>query len=117
MTAKIVADEILRQIRINVGNSVVWSWGLKNPQYGTEENGNHFLIFSVSGFLHKGKLKVRLEGNDTYTIFLLKRNGEEKSSHTMIYCDEIGERIDQLVECNTSKEEYTKLVNKTIYTL
>lgn len=105
MTAKQVADTIISQIGMTAGKIAMMSWGFRTPQYGTETNGNHFLIFSVSGFLHKGKVKVILAGNDTYTIHLLNRDGSTKKSRDTVYCDEIGGAIDEMVEHPGNDEE------------
>lgn len=116
MNAKQVADTILQQIKMTAGQIAMMSWAFRTPQFGTDkESNNHFLIFSVSGFLHKGKVRVTLMGNDTYTVDLLKKDGTVKTSRSNVYCDEIGQIIDGLVEFDGDKAKYDKLVDNVKY--
>ncbi len=116
MNAKQVADTILQQIKMTAGQTAMWSWAFQKPQFGTDKKTkNHFLIFTVSGFLHKGKVQVMLMGNDTYTINLLNRDWTVKSHREMIYCDEVGVAIDEMVEHPGDQKKYEKMVNKAKY--
>lgn len=102
---------------MTAGQLVMMSWAFQKPQFGTNSKGNHFLVFRVSGFLHKGRVQVVLEGNDTYTVKLLNLKNEVKKEREMVYCDEIGTVIDEMVEKNCEDSEYKSKVDKAKYKL
>jgi hypothetical protein len=105
--SKQVAQIILSQIKQG-GVTKMMSWGVNRLSCGTNENGTHFLSFFVNGFLHKGKVKIDLEYNDTYTIKLFNTNHIFVKSVEMVYCDELTDMIDSLVEFDGDIDSYTQ---------
>lgn len=68
------------------------------------------LEFSVSGFLHTGKVRIRYDaGMDDFTVFLLKDDKIFDRTDN-VYVNELMNLIDSKVECNVSHEEYRKMV-------
>jgi len=112
--AKNTADTILEQLRCG-DISRFWSWGLTTPQYGTTDDGNYFLLFSVNGFLFKGKVKIILWGDDTYIVQLLNRDKSVKTEIKQVYCDTVADVVDRLVERPASKGAYDELIKNAVY--
>ena len=117
MNAKQVAGIILSQLKAG-GPIIMMSWGCERFTCGTNEYQNHFLEFKVNGFLHKGQVRVTLEGNDTYTITLYKgKDRKVVAENKGIYCDQLTDVVDGMVERAPSdtKETYGAKVNKAVY--
>jgi hypothetical protein len=108
-----IAREIRHQLVAGTPLNVYWSWGPKNfaADYIDRKAA---LRFRVSGLLHKGYVYIALdEGSDTYDIYLQKiREKQPRLAVEGAYCDNMGEIIDGLVECNTSMNKYWELVKK-----
>lgn len=68
------------------------------------------LEFSVSGFLHTGKVRILYnEGMDDFTVFIMK-DDEIIDRTDFVYVDELMNLVDSKVECNVSPDEYRKMV-------
>lgn len=104
-TASDVAVTIRDQIRAGDvkgcqnGTHAMMCWGFKNPMCETDKDGLHSLIFSVNGFMHKGKVKVKLMGNDTYTILTYKaRQKDWVEVMDNVYCEDLAQILDDFIE-------------------
>lgn len=105
MTNLEIANTILGQIRAT-DRMALWAWGAKDfmALNGSDEASKVSLggvQFKVSGMKHKGIVKVNLMANDTYTVVIGSvRKGEwkVKSSTDDVYCDNLMEVIDGLIE-------------------
>ena len=72
----------------------VFSWGFHAVT--AIQDGIRFL---TDGFLHQGPVEVRLDyGKDLFEVRLYNADGSLKSRTEDIYCDELVEVIDRLVE-------------------
>jgi len=81
--------------QIMVKQTIVWCWG------ATEFSGykQDALVFKVRGYEHKGYVVITLGFMDTYNIHLLDFNGNQVGETTTdIYCDQLTDVIDTLVE-------------------
>lgn len=89
---------------VKYDQSVYWSWAAQNP---TNIQGKG-LIFKVSGYLHKGHVLVTYNTcPDLYTVTLLNGQYNEVKKQDHVYCDELQETIDNLVE---KQPEYREIV-------
>lgn len=110
-------NEVFSQIIHGVGEAVVMSWGIREIAaaeiVGREGYVWPSLVLHVSGLIHTGLVVVALnEGTDTYEIQLRTSENAPKSDWlTDVYCDELGSRIDALVErpSDMSDEDYERL--------
>lgn len=109
-----IANEINRQIRCGVTSDVVLSWGV-SKRIATVYNDMATLALYVNGLLHKGWVYVSLdEGRDCYIITLLSADRKTITDvRDEIYCEELGETIDNLVErkAEWTDEEYKEHVS------
>lgn len=102
MDANTVAVTIRDQIRFGSvrgcrnGTHAMMCWGFQTPTRMTDEDGLHSLIFKVNGLKYKGKVKVKLMGNDTYSIFLF--NGNWRLEREDVYCEELAQILDTIIE-------------------
>jgi len=87
------AQETLNQLKWG-GVQKMMSWGFRNPA-NVQNKG---LLFRVSGFLHKGYVLITLDWTDTYIVHLLSLQCEVKKTIENVYCNELTERIDVIVE-------------------
>ena len=94
--AKYVAESILSQMQ-QPNIYVFFSWGAEGFQYGVNANENAFLTFKVNGNKFIGRVWVILDFSDTYNILFIKNN-KLVQEYSDIYCDELQERIDEVVE-------------------
>lgn len=79
----------------------VFSWGFHNAI--PTQNG---IRFYTDGFLHKGLVEVSLNyGKDLFEVRLFNIDGSLQSLTEDIYCDELVEVIDRLVERCQDYEE------------
>ena len=91
---------------LNSAGPIRWSWGAKSYRAIVFKE-MAALQFSVSGFVHKGKVVVALnEGDDLYEVYCLDKKNEVVNSQVEVYFDELISVIDRLVEKNCSEEEY-----------
>lgn len=116
-----IAETIQQQLFAG-GKMTVWSWGVRGWSAGETAVGNSFLAFRVSGFIFKGIVKVILWGDDTYTVQLIKnKKGVEVIEKEVagIYCDELTDVVDGMVEKapNKSETDYENKVKKATYRL
>lgn len=110
-------NEVFSQIICGVGEAVVMSWGVREiaaaEVVGREGYVCPSLVLHVSGLIHTGLVVVALnEGTDTYEIQLRTSGNAPKGDWlTDVYCDELGRRIDALVErpSDMSDEDYERL--------
>lgn len=73
------------------------------------------LIFKVNGILHKGYVVVALNlGKDTYEVYLLNSRKKEINMVDNVYCEDLGNIIDGLVERkqSTSDDEYLQMLKE-----
>jgi hypothetical protein len=74
---------------------VVASWGARHFGSIREEA----LVFKVNGFIHQGTVVITLNFWDLYDIHLFDKNKNKVGeSVTGIYCDQLVDVIDSLVE-------------------
>jgi hypothetical protein len=100
-----VATEIWRQIRAGVGVTVIMSWGL-SKRVATEYNGMPALLMRVTGLQHKGWVYVCLNyATDTYEVYLVTVRGAVKRHLDEVYCDNLGEMLDRLIERGYCSED------------
>lgn len=93
-----VAKTINEQIFWSIDKWTFFSWGV-SKKIAMTYNNMPSLRLRVSGLVHKGWVTISLdEGRDCYIITLQDVRGNVKSTHDEVYCDELGDRIDQLVE-------------------
>lgn len=106
-----IATQTLNDIKAGIeSQSVFWSWGVSKKHF-TEYNGMATLMLRVTGLYHKGWVYVSLnEGSDYYEVRLMNCQHKQKGeAHTDIFCEDLGNLIDRLVERGTtSDEEYHK---------
>ncbi len=101
-----MAEYILSIIRM--GGSVTWSWGPKSFQ-AMAYKGMAALRFSVSGFLHKGKVIVSLNaGADCFEVYCVDNKENVLAAKDDVYLNELVEVIDRLIERGDSDAEYDK---------
>lgn len=81
-----------------------WLYGSASVVDGDD---NHWggLQFHVSGFKHKGAVKVMLHYNDTYTVTFLDQQSNEVHSVDYIHFPELAETIDNFVETGEELED------------
>jgi hypothetical protein len=107
---KSVAEGIWEILRCSA--FVLMSWGVTDYKETTYKEMQG-IRFKVNGFLFKGTVIVVLnEGADLYEIYCLNSDGKVVKSHDGIFCDELVDSIDKLIEKDSSDEDYTKNVNK-----
>lgn len=91
-----VAQVILQQLKASASRRMM-CWGTRD--FIGMPNG---LRFRVSGLLHRGYVYViYAQGSDTYTVQIAnirKREWIVKKEVTEVYCDNLGDVIDGLVE-------------------
>ena len=102
MNEQAIAKEIQRQVMIP-SKMVVMSWGVNEwrvlPE-GKLEGGYCLggLSFRVRGHHLKGHVCIHLMGDDTYTIRFLNVRMREVKKLEGIYCDQLQDLIDEVVE-------------------
>lgn len=109
-----VANTAWKQILMGVGVNVAMSWGIETIAVmeckgSDNETIRPCLALKIGGLLHTGWVIVALdECKDTYEILLIKTDGTQGEWITDVYCDELGARIDALVErpLEMSDDEY-----------
>jgi len=95
---------ILKILRSQIG--IVLCWGFCSPYIL-----NNGLGFSVSGYLHKGKVEVVYdEGLDLFTIRLLDSKGDIIREIEGVYVDGVVDTIDTYVETGGNKKTYLERV-------
>lgn len=106
MTNLEIANTILDQIRAT-DRMALWAWGAKDfvALGGSDDKVGEVSLggiqFKVNGMKHKGTVIVKLMANDTYTVVLgkvWKGEWKLKSSTDDVYCDNLMEVIDGLIE-------------------
>lgn len=98
------AKTILSQIFWSLDKWAFFSWGV-SQKVATVYNGMATLALRVTGAVHKGWVYISLnEGKDCYEVRLLNVSRQVKRTLEEVYCDNLGEVIDGLVE---RKPEWT----------
>lgn len=86
---------------------VVFSWGLHNPMRLPEDKG---IAFQVNGYKHQGWVKITYnEGADLFDIELLSDQKQYVRMIKDVYCDELVDVIDNLVE---KTADYSKRIQE-----
>ena len=99
-----VAKVAWEQIVGTTGANIVASWCIRGVGAGVviNESGYYLpcLVLAVSGLIHKGRVIVALnEGLDEYEVALWNKSGQRVGRwHTGLMFDELGAKIDELVE-------------------
>ena len=107
---KQVATTAWRQLFWSVTMPVVLSWGV-SKKCCTTYNEMPTLMLKVSALVHKGWVYISLnEGKDVYEVRLMNTKNECIKTIDEVYCDQLGETIDQLIEKPSSmtEEEYSQ---------
>ena len=118
-----IAQTIISQIKATVGTNSLLCWGFRSPKaFGEKSFGENFggVFFQVSGLLFKGKVMVKLAYNDTYTVeFGTLRKGEWKAKKVIedVYCDQLGEIIDDNVEGYFKNKDKAVNSYKNLYSI
>lgn len=64
-----------------------------------EIDGRPALVLQVNGFVFRGLVAVVYEDDDTYSVRTEEIPGDDwKIVRTQVYCDEIGQVLDELIE-------------------
>lgn len=107
---KQVATTAWRQLFWSVTMPVVLSWGV-SKKCCTTYNEMPTLMLKVSALVHKGWVYISLnEDKDVYEVRLMNTKNECIKTIDEVYCDQLGETIDQLIEKPSSmtEEEYSQ---------
>ena len=104
-------NEMFSQLFWSIDKWTYGSWGVSKRMY-TFYKDMPTLMLRVSGLMHKGWVFISLdEGTDSYVITLLNTKYVEKKSVDNIFCDTLGETVDELIEKSpklTDKEYHTR---------
>ena len=94
---------------VRYDRNVYFSWGSHN----VVNLKNKGLLFTVNGLKHKGLVLVTYNScPDLYTVTLLSSQYNVKHTSSHIYCDELQEKIDNLIE---KQDYYTRPVVKPTF--
>lgn len=104
-----IAQTIQHQL-MTLGRVKVWSWGSRSWTAIKDEENRDGLEFRVSGFKHKGKVRIVLDWSDTYVISFFNSRNTLKGKVDEVYFDEMVDLIDTFVEYPGSDEEYKQLI-------
>lgn len=114
---KQVAETILQQVK-NWGDiSVYWSWGV-DKLFRCEFDGKSGMMMRVHGFKLEGWVIILLnEGSDTYEIYTQKGKlfnlAKVQFAKDDVYCDELQNIVDRLVETgDMTEDQYSKKVEE-----
>ena len=84
----------------------MWSWGFSNPMSLPNNEG---LIFKVTGFKHKGWVKVVYnDGIDLFAVILLDKQNNELQQIEGVYFDSLVDVIDEAIERTSDYAEKVK---------
>ena len=103
-----IAQVAFKQIFASVDKWTYFSWGV-SKKCSTTYRDMPALALRVSGLVHKGWVFVCLnEASDLYEIYFATVRGAEKRAVKGIYCDELGQILDELIEkpSNMANEAY-----------
>jgi len=90
--------------------SRVWSWGA-DEFCAVVYDKKPALRFTVEGFLFTGRVVVALnEGADLYEVYCLDNTGNIVKSQTDVYCFDLMDVIDRMVEKECDDETYDRQV-------
>lgn len=107
-----IVANIHNQLMATAPNDMRYSWGAHSYQ-AILYHDMATLCFRVSGSLHKGWVLICYnEGSDLYDIYCLSTKHHVKKVNTGVYCDTLGQVIDNLVErpIGESDEAYRQRV-------
>ena len=94
-------EETMKWLCIN--KVITMSWALEEPKSLINKESITGLIFKVDGNYHKGYVMITLGWNDIYKVRFFDFNyNEVKDMLSEVYCDELQEKIDIVIE----KEDY-----------
>jgi len=88
-------QETLQWLKLHQLNFM--SWGVSKML----QHQNKSLFLKVNGFVHSGWVMITLAWNDTYTVRLLDSDFEVFSKNTQVYCDQLCDTVDFMVESNS----------------
>lgn len=88
-------QETLQWLKLHQLNFM--SWGVTKML----QHQNRSLFLKVNGFVHSGWVMITLAWNDTYTVRLLDSDFEVFSKNTQVYCDQLCDTVDFMVESNS----------------
>lgn len=104
-----VIDKVLtiqRQLMWNMDVATFFSWGV-NKMKILLFKGMPTLGIHVSGLLHKGWAYISLdEGLDLYEVNLLTEELEVVKTFQEIYCDQLAQIVDEIVERAPEMTDY-----------
>ena len=96
-----LTDKVLtiqRQLMWNVDIATFFSWGVNKMKILLFRD-MPTLVINVSGLQHKGWVYISLnEGLDLYEITLLTSNYRVLKTIEEVYCDQLAQIVDELVE-------------------
>lgn len=111
--SKQLAVTIINQIKCGATESnppisgvhAMMCWGLQKTMIVKEDADSlGGVIFAVSGFHHKGLVKITLAFNDTYSVEFLTFKRKLVKSFYGVYCDQLTAIIDSFVESNSNND-------------
>ena len=79
---------------LSFNKPIFWSWGVSSMT----NIANKGLLLNVSGNHHKGLVLVTLDGNDTYTVYILSMRKTVLNTFENVYFDQLVEIIDNRIE-------------------
>lgn len=107
---KQIATTAWQQLFWSVTMPVVMSWGVSKKYCSLYQN-MPTLMLKVSALVHKGWVYISLnEGKDVYEVRLIDSQGQCTKTVEEVYCDQLGNVIDELIErpASMTEEEYSK---------
>ena len=118
--AKDVAKTIVNQLFATTKTGVLMSWGIGGLGAGVVRNKDGYLspclVMDVSGLVYKGRVLVALnKGTDTYEVYMFL-NGDDKATLMAdeLYCDTLGEWLDEHIERPKEMDDETYKILSTI---
>ena len=74
------------------------TWGATDLQPIANTDGEVGLEMSVSGLIHKGKVRVWYTFSDLFDVELINKDGEVVNEQKDLYCDELHDRMHCAIE-------------------
>lgn len=74
------------------------TWGATDIQPIANTDGEVGVEFSVSGMIHKGKVRVWYTFSDLFDVELINTNGEVVNEQKDLYCDELHDVLHRAIE-------------------
>lgn len=95
---------------LDTNTEVLDSWGAENFVFTKNKEGYPTLLFTVSGFLHIGRVEV-VDMDGCFDILTIE-NGKPKDIKTSIHAEGLISTIDLMVEYPDDHEKYVSLCNQ-----